>query len=59
MDQSPSIQPNLTSQNVDNLPMFSPLNHLAYVPRNTVFPLPPFFQAQGSMHPRNNSTKRK
>lgn len=48
-NQSPSIQQNLTPENLNNLPMFNPLNELAYVPRNTVFNTVPFAQAQGQI----------
>ena len=58
MSQSPQIQQELTSENLDNLPMFNPLNHLAYVPRHTVFPVSPFFQSQGSMQPRRNTNNK-
>jgi len=51
----PSVKQYLTPKNLDNLPMFNPLSYKAYVHRDTIFPQPPFFQAQGSLQPFRNS----
>ena len=51
----PTVEQTLTVQNLQNLPMFNPLSYQAYVPMDTIFPVPPFFQAQGSLQPFHNS----
>lgn len=48
----PIVKQYLSTSNLDNLPMFNPLSERAYIPRDTIFPPVPFFQAQGSLQPR-------
>jgi hypothetical protein len=54
-----SVSGDLTIQNLDNLPMFNPLNNEAYIPSNTIFSNSLFFQAQAeNTYPRNNDVNK-
>lgn len=46
---------NLTTSNVDNLPMFNTLSVRSHIPYNTIFGNSVYFQAQGeNTEPRRN-----